>query len=324
MIWISVKLYLIKEESAMKNQLKKIIHCVLITLILQSQVLSVQAAQVKFDGNKKFSAAWRNNAYTVAYDPNGGSGSMSSQQFKYDISGNLKQNTFQRDGYEFLGWSLAVNADTPDYTDQEMVKNLATEDGAELVLHAVWKDIEAPELELRQTNPTQSKLVYVDNIWARFLHMKYTYSFKDNEGVTGYYWGKNIPANVNDVNWIPVTGDSVTITRGYEADGVGGYTSGTYYFVVRDKAGNIAVMDNTVYFGNASMASQNGILSNEQKAAKVAMLNSSSAPYIEMYTSKGTILPDGIAATYDVNGADVSYTLSSTRSDCYISYVFFE
>lgn len=33
----------------MKNQLKKIIHCVLITLILQSQVLSVQAAQVKFD-----------------------------------------------------------------------------------------------------------------------------------------------------------------------------------------------------------------------------------------------------------------------------------
>ena len=249
---------------------------------------------------------------------------MSSQQFKYDISGNLKQNTFQRDGYEFLGWSLAVNADTPDYADQEMVKNLATEDGAELVLHAVWKDIEAPELELRQTNPTQSKLVYVDNIWARFLHMKYTYSFKDNEGVTGYYWGKNIPANVNDVNWIPVTGDSVTITRGYEADGVGGYTSGTYYFVVRDKAGNIAVMDNTVYFGNASMASQNGILSNEQKAAKVAILNSSSAPYIEMYTSKGTILPDGIAATYDVNGADVSYTLSSTRSDCYISYVFFE
>ena len=36
----------------MKNQLKKIIHCVLITLILQSQVLSVQAAQVKFDGSR--------------------------------------------------------------------------------------------------------------------------------------------------------------------------------------------------------------------------------------------------------------------------------
>lgn len=63
MIWISVKLYLIKKESAMKNQLKKIIHCVLITLILQSQVLSVQAAQVKFDENKKFSAVWRNRIY---------------------------------------------------------------------------------------------------------------------------------------------------------------------------------------------------------------------------------------------------------------------
>ena len=49
----------------MKNQLKKIIHCVLITLILQSQVLSVQAAQVKFDENKKFSAVWRNNVYMI-------------------------------------------------------------------------------------------------------------------------------------------------------------------------------------------------------------------------------------------------------------------
>lgn len=72
MIWISVKLYLIKKESAMKNQLKKIIHCVLITLILQSQVLSVQAAQVKFDENKKFSAVWRNNVYMITYDPNAG------------------------------------------------------------------------------------------------------------------------------------------------------------------------------------------------------------------------------------------------------------
>lgn len=307
----------------MKRGIKRIaVLCM--TAMIAAQTLPVQAAQVKFDGNKKFSAAWRNNAYTVAYDPNGGSGSMSSQQFKYDISGNLKQNTFQRDGYEFLGWSLAVNADTPDYTDQEMVKNLATEDGAELVLHAVWKDVTAPELKLKQTDPIQSNLVYVDNIWARFLHMKYTYTFQDNEGVTGYYWGSTSPVKADDVNWTPVNGDSVTITRGYEADGVGGYTSGTYYFAVRDKAGNIAVLDNTAYFGNASMAAKNGTLINEKKEAKVAILNTSGAPYIEMYTSSGTILPDGIAATYEVNGADVSYSLSSTRSDCYISYVFFE
>lgn len=80
----------------MKNQLKKIIHCVLITLILQSQVLSVQAAQVKFDENKKFSVVWRNNVYMITYDPNGGSGSMSSQQFKYDNDAVLAQNTYSR------------------------------------------------------------------------------------------------------------------------------------------------------------------------------------------------------------------------------------
>lgn len=308
----------------MKNHLKKIIHCVLITLILQSQVLSVQAAQVKFDGNKKFSAAWRNNIYTVSFEPNGGTGSVQKESFKYDIAGTLKANTYQRTGYEFLGWASASDAATPDYMDQEIVKNLTTEDNAEITLYAVWKDVTAPELELKQTDPIQSNLVYVDNIWARFLHMKYTYTFQDNEGVTGYYWGSTSPVKADDVNWTPVNGDSVTITRGYEADGVGGYTFGTYYFAVRDKAGNIAVLDNTAYFGNASMAAKNGTLINEKKEAKVAILNTSGAPYIEMYTSSGTILPDGIAATYEVNGADVSYSLSSTRSDCYISYVFFE
>ena len=96
----------------MKRGIKRIaVLCM--TAMIAAQTLPVQAAQVKFDGNKKFSAAWRNNAYTVAYDPNGGSGSMSSQQFKYDNDAVLAQNTYSRNGYEFLGWSTDPGATVP-------------------------------------------------------------------------------------------------------------------------------------------------------------------------------------------------------------------
>ena len=128
----------------MKNQLKKIIHCVLITLILQSQVLSVQAAQVKFDENKKFSAVWRNNVYMITYDPNGGSGSMSSQQFKYDNDAVLAQNTYSRNGYEFLGWSTDPGATVPEYGNGQNVKNITADDNKIITLYAVWRDNVAP------------------------------------------------------------------------------------------------------------------------------------------------------------------------------------
>ncbi len=88
----------------MKKEIRRIVTMCMIAAMI-SITLPVQAAQVKFDGNKKFSAAWRNNAYTVTYDPNGGSGSMSSQQFKYDNDAVLAQNGYSRSGYEFLGWS---------------------------------------------------------------------------------------------------------------------------------------------------------------------------------------------------------------------------
>lgn len=253
MIWISVKLYLIKEESAMKNQLKKIIHCVLITLILQSQVLSVQAAQVKFDGNKKFSAAWRNNVYTVAYDPNGGSGSMSSQQFKYDNDAVLAQNGYSRSGYEFLGWSTDPGAAVPEYRDCQNVKNITAEDNKVITLYAVWRDNVAPTVSKSFTtagtsmgvigdfNPATGRF---DEYWQT-CDVVVNFSAEDNVGITGYYLGKTNPL-VSQVAWTDMVSSKNLTTQ--KRIGLNGENplyasdpSGTYYFAVRDAAGNIGV-----------------------------------------------------------------------------------
>ena len=157
----------------MKNQLKKIIHCVLITLILQSQVLSVQAAQVKFDENKKFSAVWRDNVAPTV------SKSFTTAGTNMGVIGNFNPDTGRFDEY----WQTC-----------DVVVNFTAE---------------------------------------------------DNVGITGYYLGKTNPL-VSQVTWSDVAPSKTMATQKriglngenplYSAD-----PSGTYYFAVRDAAGNIGV-----------------------------------------------------------------------------------
>lgn len=89
-------------------------------------------------------AQWRQNSYSVAFDANGGEGSMDSQSFTFDVPQNLSRNTFARDGYTFAGWSteaypLSGDPSGTAYTDGESVKNLTTVDGATVTLYAQWK-----------------------------------------------------------------------------------------------------------------------------------------------------------------------------------------
>jgi hypothetical protein len=78
--------------------------------------------------------------YTVAYNANGGSGSMESQVYKYSETKELSANAFTRDSYFFAGW-----AETPGgavkYADRQSVKNLTKEDGATVMLYAEWKPV---------------------------------------------------------------------------------------------------------------------------------------------------------------------------------------
>ena len=46
----------------------------------------------------------RATGYTISFNANGGSGSMSSQYFLHGHSQKIKANTFTRSGYEFVGW----------------------------------------------------------------------------------------------------------------------------------------------------------------------------------------------------------------------------
>ncbi len=88
-----------------------------------------------------FTANWSANSYSVAFNPNGGSGNMSNQSFSYDTAANLDANQFQRTGYTFRGWAYSNTATNPAYEDKQPVINLTDENGAVITLYALWNPV---------------------------------------------------------------------------------------------------------------------------------------------------------------------------------------
>ena len=83
-------------------------------------------------------AVWKPNTYTVKFNANGGTGTMSNQSFTYNTAKALTANSFTRTGYTFLGWSTSSTATTATYTDKQSVKNLTSTNGGTVTLYAVW------------------------------------------------------------------------------------------------------------------------------------------------------------------------------------------
>ena len=90
-------------------------------------------------GNLDLEARWKANSYTVKYNANGGKGKMSNTSAVYDSELVLRNNSFKRDGYEFLGWSLDKNATEATYKNAQTVSNLVP--SGTVTLYAVWGEV---------------------------------------------------------------------------------------------------------------------------------------------------------------------------------------
>ena len=84
-------------------------------------------------------AQWMPIKYTVTYDGNGStSGSMLTQTFTYGTSYNLAANGFVRSGYHFTEWNTKADGSGTSYANKQSVKNLASTNGAKVILYAQW------------------------------------------------------------------------------------------------------------------------------------------------------------------------------------------
>ena len=96
------------------------------------------AAAAYTDTDYTAMAVWTANTYSVRFNANGGSGSMSNQSFTYGESKALTANSFTNTGYTFLGWDTQIAGAEVVYTDKQSVSNLSSANGAVVDLYAVW------------------------------------------------------------------------------------------------------------------------------------------------------------------------------------------
>lgn len=76
-------------------------------------------------------------AYTLAYDANGGEGTMASERPFYDEWGALASNTFTRAGHSFAGWALSSTGEV-SYADGAAYWNVPMFTRDTATLYAVW------------------------------------------------------------------------------------------------------------------------------------------------------------------------------------------
>lgn len=101
----------------------------------------------KYDFNKDVTvgvsliAKWKINSYNVVLSGNGNTrNNMNKITLKYDQIFTLPANTYIKDGYEFIGWSLSPNG-VVVYSNRSSIKNLSSKDNDTVTLYAQWKFI---------------------------------------------------------------------------------------------------------------------------------------------------------------------------------------
>lgn len=122
------------------------------------------------------------NKYYVKFNINApagasSSGTMANQQFTYDdFTKDLSANTYEVEGYNFLGWSTEQNATTPEFTDGEVLnRNLTSTNGATVNLYAIWEAIPSTiTLKADDATYTGTKTIYEKYGTGYYLNESYT------------------------------------------------------------------------------------------------------------------------------------------------------
>lgn len=122
----------------LKKRFKKrniiLLFVVLISLVIAPFTISKYASSF----NDTVTIDVRKPNYKVSFNANGGTGSMSDEDFTYGTSKALTKNTFTKTDYIFSKWTTNPDGTGDSYNDEEVVNNLTGIDNATVVLYAQW------------------------------------------------------------------------------------------------------------------------------------------------------------------------------------------
>lgn len=92
-------------------------------------------------GDLTLYAGFRAHTYSIKFNANSGSGTMTNLSMTYDQSKSITANVFTKDHFAFKGWATSANGSIV-YSNGQSVKNLTATDGAVIELFAVWERAE--------------------------------------------------------------------------------------------------------------------------------------------------------------------------------------
>lgn len=218
--------------------------------------------------NSTYYAYFKANQYTVKFNANGGTGSMSNQSHTYSVSQALTANAFTRTGYTFEGWNTNANGTGTSYTDKQSVSNLSSTDGATITLYAQWEELPAN----------------IHNITYTTQATGWTYGAQPASAAEG----ATVTFEVN-----PTTGYTVTVTSN---DVSLSKHDNTYTFTMptKDVTINVSATENT-HDVTISYKS-GGVILQADAIINVSEANAESieAPAVSGYAFTGWTLGDGI------------------------------
>lgn len=85
-------------------------------------------------------ARWTANTYWIAFNANGGRGSMARVARTWDVPAALPANAFARTGYNFSGWAWSAGGGVA-YGNRAQTRNLCATQGGTVTLYAKWTGV---------------------------------------------------------------------------------------------------------------------------------------------------------------------------------------
>ena len=85
-------------------------------------------------------AQWKKKEYTIKFEKNSGTGTMSAQKFEYGDSSKITANAFTKANYDFAGWNTKADGKGTFYKDEESLSNLELSADT-ITLYAQWKTL---------------------------------------------------------------------------------------------------------------------------------------------------------------------------------------
>ena len=141
--------------------------------------------------------------YTVKYNANGGTGTMSDSTHTYDTAKALTANGFSKTGHTFAGWAKSSGGSV-EYSDKQSVKNLTTTCNGTVNLYAKW-NAKSVVVTFNSNGATSGKNDQTQTFTYGVANQKFSAKGLEKTGYTLQGWGDS---NNNVKNYDTLSGVS--------------------------------------------------------------------------------------------------------------------